>query len=732
MFKKFVCLFSSLFLTSLLSTAQQQCGTDEYYRDLVKKYPLLAQFEEQFNAQLADRFARKTSSTPDTATYDVPLVIHVVHDYGAEYLSDDVLYDAVKYWGVVFLAENADTANVIVPFKTYIGNPKIRLHLATIDPNGNPTKGIVHERSYLTSNADDQAKYNQWPQNKYINIWFIRKFGSGSTGAAAYALLPAYAAYVPEYDGIIGLYSYANYAKVIPHELGHVLNLSHTWGNTNNPAVACGDDGVDDTPPTLGHNPVGCTAGALYDTTCATGYLKKYKDIYGADSIVDYPDTANSQNIMDYTYCQEMFTKGQVDRMRKSITSSVAGRSNLISAANLAATGALDPMPDLPPIPDFVLYKAADVGLVTDPRTYFLTTDNPASFQFRNTSWNDTITDVSWTFSNGATLPTSTSAGYVINKFSQPGWVTVSLTARANSGSTTLVDDHAVYAADPVAVGGMGYFQEFATPDAYANWPMFNYFKNQFRWESYSGAGYGDNSCVRYRSYDTSQRIFGVATGDYDDFVTPAFDLSGVPDRVFLNFFTAGAYTSAGSSLGGMDSLQVQVSTNGGTVWTRLAGFSGNDLANNGNRGTEFIPISSGQWKARGVAVPAEYRTSGTFFRFHYYPGAEGNDLYLDKVYLYAFPAGVKETYDTNGSFSIFPNPSANGTSMVFKTGADGRVAYSVKDVTGKLVYTTEKTMSPNTMQQEELSRDIVPSAGIYFVTLTIDGMNSTRKLVVY
>ena len=741
MFNKFTLIVAAMLCIAGIGRAQselQPCGADEHYQKMLVKYPQLAEYEKQFEDQLGRRMAERTTATVDTAIYDVPIVIHVIHDYGDENLPDTVLYDAAAYWSIVYMKENADTADVITPFIPYVGKPGMRLHLATKDPNGNPTKGIVRFNSYLTQTADDEAKFGGWPQNQYVNIWFINTFGPDLSGVAAYAYFPSEAIFEPYYDGIICLASYANYGKTVPHEMGHVMNLYHPWGNTNNPGVACGGtDHVDDTPPTKGHLPSsGCSFAALYDTACANGYMMTYLSSDGTmDSVVNYPDTTNAQNIMDYTYCQKMFTKGQAARMRTALTSSTGGRNNLYSAANLAATGALAPMPDLPPVADFYVYRGSPA--TSDLRAYFLTFNNTTSFNFRNASWNDTISSVAWSFSNGATNPTSTAmTGSVANQFSVPGWVTVSLTATSNAGSNTIVNPQTVYAADTTPVGGMGYFQSFSNASDLSNWPMFNFYNNQFKWEFYTGAGIGDNSCIRYRSYDSSNRITGNAVGDHDDFYTPAFNLTNNPDNLYLNFYTTSAYTNhnipGGTTLVN-DSMEVDASVNGGANWYRIGGYGGSRLTNVGNYGYEFVPNSATPWIPRAISIPASYRTAQTFFRFRYHPGNTGNDMYLDNLNFDGFPAGIKDAIAAApNSFSIFPNPSSNGFNLVFKTGNSGSVSYSIKDLTGKVVYTNTKAFAANSMQQESVPRSATPAAGMYFVTIAIDGVNMTQKLVVY
>ena len=118
------------------------------------------------------------------------------------------------------------------------------------------------------------------------------------------------------YVGSIGTSSPTN-SRTLTHEIGHFFNLQHVWGNTNAPGVACGDDGVSDTPITKGwdHCP-----SSNYDV-CNNG--------------VD----ENFQNYMEYSYCDVMFTQGQNTRMHAALNSTVQNRNNLWTTNNLIATG---------------------------------------------------------------------------------------------------------------------------------------------------------------------------------------------------------------------------------------------------------------------------------------------------------------------------------------------------------------------------------------------------------
>ncbi len=736
MIKNFLLGIAATVVSCATTFAQKPCNTDTRYSDLVKRHPELEVLQQQIETQVSGQFEqldgvrnRITALSPnDTTIFDVPIVVHIVHDYSTENLPDTVILQAFANWSDVYMLRNTDSSDVIAPFKRWIGHPRIRLHLATKDPNGNPTKGITRHMSYLTTNADDGAKFDVWPNNKYINIWFIRTFGSSASGAAAYAYLPSMAAFQPEYDGIISLAEYVNIDKTIPHELGHVLNLNHVWGRTNNPDVACGDDNIWDTPPTKGHNPSGCTAAALYDVTCSGGYTHRFTSITGADSIVDYPDTNNSQNIMDYTYCARMFTMGQAYAMRSALNSGTAGRNNLITAANLNATGALAPYPDLAPTADYIVDRGVGSVFATDARTYFLTFNHQDSFNFRNASWNDTVSRVDWLFSNGATHPTASSMNRVLNHFSQPGWVTVTQIATSNAGVDTLVDTHAVYAADTTAISPFGYVQEFDSASC-GNWPMFNFYKNNFYWQLYSGASYsGDGKCLRYRSKDNTSRSVGSAVGDHDDIYTPAFNLNGISGGLYLNFRSI-AGTTSGGSVG--DSMEIDISTNGGARWTKIGGVSGTNLANGPRMAAEFVPTASSIWKAHSISVPASYRTNQTFFRLRYWPGDYGNNCYLDKFTIGAVPEEVTDEIVRSNDIKVYPNPTENGCNVVFGASADATVIVTVKDVTGRQVYSTSTLGQASQYTEIHIEKEVFGAPGMYFVTVTSNGFSATEKLMV-
>ena len=152
----------------------QPCSSDEVRNRLLAMHPEFVQKEAEFDRQVKEdlkkidisKYARTTGVPGDTSFwYDIPIVVHIIHDYNNEgpsypgpsdmgdFVTDDMIYNDLLNWNIVYAGANADTSNVIPTFKPYIGIPHIRLHLATIDPEGNPTHGITRRTSRRPSSC---------------------------------------------------------------------------------------------------------------------------------------------------------------------------------------------------------------------------------------------------------------------------------------------------------------------------------------------------------------------------------------------------------------------------------------------------------------------------------------------------------------------------------------------------------------------------------------------------
>ncbi len=766
MIHKIILLVAMVTIFPIASRAQF-CGTDMATGELLKEHPELASKiehnKELMEAQIANILKNanlnklaKTTSAFGTDSFIIPVVVHVIHNYGSEDVTDAAINTMIANLNVYYNARNTDLPNVITPFKQYIGNMHIGFHLATLNPAGQPTRGITRRVSYLTNGGDNYAKFDLWDPSDYLNIWIESVIGLGADNpgsvVAAYSQLPDVAGADPFIDGLITAAPFIagqSYAFIISHEVGHYLGLLHPFGsnNTGCAAAGCGDDGVDDTPPTTGEFCVSCAVG-LYDTMCATGYLKKYPSVLhpGTDSVWDYPDTANTQNIMTYSQCDPelMFTKGQAARVYGVLQATLANRDSLSTPFNLANTGALEPLPVLPPIVDF------------NVSSHFVC-QNAGSVTFTNFTWNDSVQSVLWTLPSYASTSTSSSTTNFTSTFSQPGWVNISLVANGKngSGSDTLVRDNTLFVADNNAINASGYVEEFdpsANNNDVGKYPMFNYFNNEFKWILNNNTGYYDNSCVQYVGYDA--RTFpansvGIPKGDYDDMFTPVFDLtslSGGAHTPSLNFmYSAASITSTAGDVN--DTLEIDYNSNCSNLWVPLAYLSKGQLVNYGSYPDPYRPLWQGAWSLQSIPLAQNAITSHTIFRFRYKPGTNlayythtnsplgyystGNNFYMDRLNFSNYQLGLNTLMPSDKSIIVAPNPTNSDAFVMIATKNDVNAQIQVTDIAGRVVYTmAQQTSGPLTRIM--IPQSAIATTGMYLVHVVAGDQVQTEKLVVY
>ncbi|MES2704548.1 MAG: M43 family zinc metalloprotease [Bacteroidota bacterium] len=743
------------------SFGQHKCATTEMHQEYKRRDPRVADYEKQLQED-TKRFIEKHKISKsslgkttwaahnDTDYYDIPMVVHIMHSYANDNVADTTIYRLIKNLNIVFNAQNPDLAGVIAPFKPYIGKAKFRFHLATIDPTGQPTTGITRRFSYLANGGDDQVKMDQWSPTNYLNLWVETKIGRGTAGGTvlAYATLPSGSASFPFYDGVISDYNFLNQDNTIQHEIGHYLNLYHPWNSSGGDVgEACGDDDVDDTPPTKGH----FSTCPLYDSSCATNYYKIYTRVTTgvADSLVNYPDTTNVQNIMDYSSCTNMFTKGQVVRMRASLNSNVAGRNNLWDSLNLIRTGIGNGLVDLKPVTDFIVRTTAA------PSSAFSFFAFPGvNTYFFNRSWRDTVTKVDLTFSNGATPASTTLTGAAINanvpvKFTEPGWATVTMAATGNnSGTTTTTYNHSIFVADPNATDPNNYMQDFAPTGDVAKWPMFNYYNNEFKWEI-ANVGMYDGYSAKYKGFDDRINPFinqypltGTPVGDVDDLFSVPVNLSGFGSApVYLNFFYSAASRSA-RSVDITDTLLIDYAT-GATAssvnptWVNFKKIAKSELINRGVYSFPYTPTSVTDWSPRAIQVPELAKKAYTVFRFRYKPNvgeddfSSGNNFYMDRVSFGSFPASVSNTTNANVDVAVVPNPTHGNAYVIVKDAENSIANVVVTDITGKVVFTASQQIS-GSAARFEIPQSAIPVTGMYLVQTTTGNQTNIQKLVVY
>ncbi|HEV8272589.1 MAG TPA: T9SS type A sorting domain-containing protein [Chitinophagaceae bacterium] len=292
-------------VTSLHLFAQKRCSMEEYVNKQISENTSLKEKLEQVEV-----FTRERTSYPGTTqrvngveeVITIPVVFHILYhtpDQNIERKSLDLLIAALNR---DFNKKNADTSNIPSVFKPYAASMGFEFKIATMDPRGVGTNGVV--RKYTPIGywmSDDKMKFSEsygddgWDSKSYLNIWICNMLD-----VLGYSTFPGMD---PKKDGVVlsfedvfnprGTTPTINDLRTVVHEVGHWFNLYHIWGEGY-----CGDDKVDDTPKQGSYTP-GCPNGSR--VTCSNGPTG---DMY--------------MNFMDFTddVCMNMFTKGQRKRAR--------------------------------------------------------------------------------------------------------------------------------------------------------------------------------------------------------------------------------------------------------------------------------------------------------------------------------------------------------------------------------------------------------------------------------
>ncbi|HEU4716703.1 MAG TPA: T9SS type A sorting domain-containing protein [Bacteroidia bacterium] len=104
--------------------------------------------------------------------------------------------------------------------------------------------------------------------------------------------------------------------------------------------------------------------------------------------------------------------------------------------------------------------------------------------------------------------------------------------------------------------------------------------------------------------------------------------------------------------------------------------------------------------------------------------------LYLTDIMLVEGPAGVNNTADEVNLFTATPNPANNSSFINFNLKNAGDVTLNVTDVNGKVVYSENQANQAAGNHTIEVNTTDFAN-GVYFYTVTANGVAKTQKLVV-
>lgn len=685
----------------LVFSQTNDCGQAILTNAWFEKHPELKIKYDAIQAQKLQELNSLNNSKKSivsTPSYTIPVVFHVLHLGGIENISDAQIIDQVAILNRDYQKKNADTAVIASTFTNNIANVGFAFELASIDPDGNCTNGIVRHYTYKTNwDANNLNDFTfSWPTDKYLNIYVVKTININAT---AYTFLPGIGI-PPDADVIVAMYnmvgsmgaaSVAN-SRVLTHEVAHWFDIQHIWGVSNAPGVACGDDLINDTPITKGF------------ITCNTS----------ASNVCDPLIFENVQNYMDYSPCKIMFTNGQAARMINTINSTVNNRNNISSPSNLILTG---------------VTGGNTCGTLAD--FYTTKTNNCAGNTFTFTSLSQFGASggtLQWNFPGG-TPSTSTNSVEVVS-YATPGNYSVSLTASGPNGTDVEIKNSYVNVFNGLGGLTVPFSYDFEGSSLPSNLTVINDESDTVLWKQNSNLGAnGTSKCIYMNNFPDSTNY-----GNRDYFETPYFDFTGTTGLNFSYYYAyAKRYTTQA------DSFRVQYSLDCGGSWVNLLGIPAvNTMAANsgGTLTTSFVP-NAAQWKlvnlSSGLLTTLNNKASVKFrffFKSDYYVNGS-NNIYIDQININGnIPTSISET-EKAIQLSIYPNPTDASAFVEFVPLSNSLVHVSVFDVTGRLVENTSTKGVTGIENRIEVNKTGQLSSGIYFVILNMDSKKITKKIII-
>ncbi|NNJ56341.1 MAG: T9SS type A sorting domain-containing protein [Bacteroidia bacterium] len=692
---KYKYLTLSLLLV-LTNFAFAQCGTDERARlthlDVLQDGQTMADYLE---ANRGFEFEESYDVRGKKAIRTIPVVFHVVHQYGDENISKEQIEDQLRVLNEDFQRLNADTVNTQPQFKARAANFNIEFKLARVAPDGSCTEGITRHQSDLTIEPDgyDWVKsVVMWDYKKYLNIWVVKQIlnDNPSSTLLGYAVFPG-DRNASTRDGIvmrsdrvgtIGTAVQSGAGRTLTHEIGHWLGLYHPFqGSWNGSYVTTGcygnGDRVSDTPP-VEESTRNCPTGA---NTCNT----------------DSPDEVDMvENYMDYSTgtCQNAFTNGQLARANGYLND-LNTRGRNIAASNVSATG-VNTNPSCGPIADFWHSSKSTYVCVG------------AEIDFEDHSYNGAIDDRTWTF-EGGTPSVSTYENPTVT-YNTPGVYKVELEVSNSDGTDNLVRTKFITVYPDSSAIKASFGEDFAASTSVDGWQLG--VDHTWGWRRNTLRGYSGKECLEALNDDETP------PGSRYALTLPPVDVSNHGEPIYFSFRHAYARRNTSSS----DILLISASENCGDNWRTLKGLNYINGLETGTVAPGWKPYVASHWGYTELDLSAYSNSPNLILRMEVV-SQSGNSVFIDDINIGRFPLKVS-TYENDVELSIVPNPAQNTVNINLNKNY-GSFDVSIVDIAGRLLLQQNLNQNQKTLNTSDLAN------GVYTVWVNVEGKMWSKKLII-
>lgn len=682
---------------------QEECLSAQRHKFLMQTDPTYKSFREADEEYLLN--ASKNQSV-QKAVITIPVVVHVMHTGQAVStigsptvnISDAQIQSAIDYMTKAYRGQS--------PYNGI--DTQIEFCLAKRDPNGNPSTGIVRVNASSISNYSTQGvissnevalkALSKWDNTKYYNVWIVTEIdnndgGSGTQGYAYFAgasstydgAIMLYNAFGYDINGTIGynLKSYTNLNVTPIHEIGHALNLYHTFEG----------DGSGSTCPTTSN---GCGSDVGDCCTDTPDHKRSNSDcVVGTNSCTGGSSALHIHNFMDYSSddCQTQFTSDQYTvRMSPTLVSGGSRYSltqsngcNPVYANDASISAVVAPngsycMTTFSPV--VTLLNSGSATLTSATITYDIDGGTSQVYNWTGSLASNTSVDVtlnSMTTTSGAHTFTATTSlpNGVADEYTTNDSKTVSFTISVSTLPFT-----ETFEGSFVPTGWTRNSADVADGSAWAA-------DGIKQWEKRSTSGNGTSTASAAMNY----AHYNYNTGDLDELVSPAIDLSGT-SAPELTFNVAHAYYGSSNQ----ERLRVLISTDCGVTYTSIYDKSYSTLATVGQMTADFSPTLASHWRLETLDLTA-YAGSSIVLKFEGTNGY-GNNLYLDDINV-SEPCNAPTISNQPSNVTVCPGANTNITTtaagvatLTYQWQVSTNGGGTWNNVTNGGVYSTETTAS--------------------------------------
>ncbi|MEM8907527.1 MAG: M43 family zinc metalloprotease [Bacteroidota bacterium] len=314
-------LWGMSFLTPTLAQfTYEKCGTELLWQQNSTTWPELVDRRADLET-FTQNWINQTDRVSLRDQVTIPVVVHVLWNEPVQNISRLQILSQIDILNEDFRMLNDNVRQIPLEFQELAADVGIEFCLASLDPNGNPTDGIVRTQTdypcigdfnTTTEFGTPRLFYSElggsstWAPDRYLNVWVAPTCNA----FLGFGFYPGQSINSEE-DGIVVDNRYFgnvcndgrqhHLGRTATHEVGHYFNLNHVWGRRGCEAE---DDGVSDTPPQEkayngcpNHPQVSCGSNDMFM------------------NFMDYSDDA----------CIALFTEGQKMRMLAALHGPRAG-----------------------------------------------------------------------------------------------------------------------------------------------------------------------------------------------------------------------------------------------------------------------------------------------------------------------------------------------------------------------------------------------------------------------